>query len=51
MGPEGALSLLGPQSKNPLVRKYAVTVIKEQADDAQLEMYLLHLVQVKIARF
>lgn len=44
MNPENALELLGPGYSNPLVRKYAVFRLK-QADDEELELYLLQLVQ------
>ncbi|XP_038078977.1 phosphatidylinositol 3-kinase catalytic subunit type 3-like [Patiria miniata] len=39
-----ALELLSPQFKNPTVRKYAVSRLK-QADDEELLLYLLQLVQ------
>ncbi|XP_033633961.1 phosphatidylinositol 3-kinase catalytic subunit type 3-like [Asterias rubens] len=39
-----ALELLSPQFKNPTVRRYAVSRLK-QADDEELLLYLLQLVQ------
>ncbi len=40
-----ALTLLGPNYTNLLVRKYAVLRLRHSSDD-DLELYLLQLVQV-----
>eukprot|EP00095_Tigriopus_kingsejongensis_P011227 snap_masked-scaffold836_size90567-processed-gene-0.9 protein:Tk11227 transcript:snap_masked-scaffold836_size90567-processed-gene-0.9-mRNA-1 annotation:"phosphatidylinositol 3-kinase catalytic subunit type 3" len=44
MDPEDALELLGPTFKHPGLRQYAVGRLR-QASDADLELYLLQLVQ------
>ena len=44
LDPENSLGLLGSGSTNPLVRKFAVTKLR-RAGDAELELYLLQLVQ------
>jgi phosphatidylinositol 3-kinase len=44
MDPEDALELLGPNFKHPDIRSYAVSRLK-QASDADLQLYLLQLVQ------
>eukprot|EP00658_Telonema_sp_P-2_P037460 TRINITY_DN26949_c0_g1_i1.p1 TRINITY_DN26949_c0_g1~~TRINITY_DN26949_c0_g1_i1.p1 ORF type:complete len:824 (+),score=168.95 TRINITY_DN26949_c0_g1_i1:193-2664(+) len=43
--PAEALELLAPEQTEPMVRQYAVGILKSKASDQDLEMFLLQLVQ------